>query len=143
MENSDSPLAQALGVFEGMGRLLQDPGIRDGVAGFWLDTGTDDYATARQLQTEFEDRTSRRITAMLQAGIAQGIFEHEQPVEDLALAVSAIMEAIVLPLRRHNEEKTRRLIAALAHTFFRAHAPNTALADIAKAVAGMNFGQQT
>lgn len=133
------PLARLLAVFTGMGTLLEDERVREGVAGYWLQPATADVPEARAVQLEFEESSAALIARSLSQAGEAGQLDLRIPVQDMADAFIATMEAIILPLRRNTPERSRRLIQVLAHTFFRAHADGSRLAEIATeaAVAGL------
>jgi len=135
MESTGNPGDRMLRVFTGMTELLADDRIREGVAGYWLETSTTDLPVAREVQQIFEREASGYIAATLREGVEIGIFDFEQPIEDLADTVISLMEAVVLPMRQHGPEQTLRLAASLAFTFFKAHATDPSFAARARAIA--------
>ncbi|MDT0634559.1 helix-turn-helix domain-containing protein [Spectribacter hydrogenoxidans] len=137
MAAEDTPIERLMAIFRGMGTLLADPAVDEGVAGYWLMPSTADVAEARAVQGQFEEASARVIGQAIQAAVDDGDLTLDIPVADMAQAVMATMEAIVLPLRRSNPERSRRLIAALAHTFFRAHAVRPELARMAMGESGL------
>lgn len=128
MAAQDRPIERLQALFHGMGTLMADPAVNEGVAGYWLVPSTADVAEARAVQDQFEEASARVIGQAIQAAVDEGDLVLDIPVADMAQAVMATMEAIVLPLRRNTPERSRRLIGALAHTFFRAHAGRPDLA---------------
>lgn len=127
------PIARLTAVFTGMAALLEDPRVREGVAGYWMAPSTADVSDARAVQARFEDASARVVAQAIQQGVDAGQLQLDIPVADMAQAVISTMEAIVLPLRRNDPARSRRLIGALAYTFFRAHAlgPEPAQAVVA------------
>lgn len=139
MHSVRDPLERLMAVFTGMGSLLADPRVREGVAGYWLQPATADVPEARAVQAEFEETSAALIARSLREAAEAGQLDLQIPTEDMADAFIATMEAIILPLRRSSPERIRRLIQVLAHSFFRAHAGGSALAAAATdaAVAGL------
>lgn len=129
------PGQKLMAIFNGMVALFKDPRIQEGVAGYWLDAATAELSEATQMQNRFEDNAARLVAAAIQEGIDQGELDFEIPVEDMAQAIISTMEAIILPLRRMKPDQTIRLIASLAHTFFRAHGTSDRLAHEAMEIA--------
>lgn len=117
----ERPAAKVMALFEGTGRLLQDPRIEDGVAGFWLDAKTTDLGAVRDLQVEFEDTARDLLAAIIEDGMEQGEFDLVIPAQQMAQGIISLVVASVLPLRNKTKEQTTSLLRALAHTFFRAH----------------------
>lgn len=128
MRAEPDPAERLMLIFEGLGTLLADERVRQGVAGFWLEPSTADVAEARAVQARFEDASARTIADAITEAVDAGSLSLNIPVEDMAQAVIATMEAIILPLRRNRQGRSQRLIGALAHTFFRAHAHGDELA---------------
>lgn len=131
MAAEQDPVNRLMAVFRGMGALLADPRVEQGVAGYWLQPATAEVAEARAVQAQFEETSARAIADAIQAAVEAGELEFQIPVQDMARAFIATMEAAVLPFRRYTQEHTRRLIGVLAHTFFRAHARGDELAAVA------------
>ncbi|MAA75768.1 MAG: TetR family transcriptional regulator [Salinisphaeraceae bacterium] len=131
----ESPMPRLLALFSGVGELVADQRVRDGVAGYWLQPSTADVSEARQVQAEFEAASARYLTQCLQDAIDAGEMQFEIPVGEMANAVIATLEAIVLPLGRSTPDSSQRLIAMLAHTFFRAHARRQEMAEKAVSLA--------
>lgn len=128
MSAERDPVERLMAAFRGMGTLLDDPRVQEGVAGYWLEPSSAGVSEARAVQAQFEDASARIIAEALQDAADAGALSLAMPVEEMAHAFIATMEAIVLPLRRNTPERSRRLIGVLAHTFFRAHAGGEALA---------------
>jgi len=115
------PLARLMAVFEGMGRLLADPKVQSGVAGYWLHPSTAEVPEARAVQAQFEQASADYVAETLKEAVDAGQLSLTVPVEDMAHAFITTVEGLVLPLRRHSPQRMRRLIGVLADTFFRAH----------------------
>ena len=109
-------------LFHGLTRLLQDPRIQKGIAGYWLipdKPATQDIIAAHRT---FESQANRTLTAILRRGQEQGRLDLGNDLEDMARAVIALVEAVVLPLRHQTPEEVHRNLGVLARTFFRAYA---------------------
>lgn len=135
MSAEDRPVERLMAAFRGLGFLLADPRVEEGVAGYWLQPSSADVPEARAVQAEFEEASARLLAQAISDAEAAGELSLDIPAEDMAHAFIATMEAIVLPLRRNTPERSRRLIGVLAHTFFRAHANGDELAARAIRVA--------
>jgi AcrR family transcriptional regulator len=119
------PGQRPVALFEGIARLLADPRIRDGVAGYWLKPSTTDLALAGQTQMIFEEDAGSRVVGILEAAVATGALRDVGDAGLLARAVVGIVVAAVLPLQSHTPTQTAELLGALARIFFRAYAPPT------------------
>lgn len=128
MSGEADPVERLMAIFHGMGTLLADARVQEGVAGYWLEPSTADVPEARAVQARFEEASARIIADAIREAVDAGQLSLDIAVEEMAHAVIATMEAIVLPLRRNTPGRSQRLIGALAHTFFRAHAHSDELA---------------
>lgn len=135
MRGETDPMQRLLALFRGIGSLLADRHVQEGVAGYWLQPASASLADARAVQSEFEQSSAAYLTQCLQEAVDAGAMNFVIPVEDMANAVVSTTEAIILPLRRNSPEASRRLIGVLAHTFFRAHAHSDEVAAQAVEVA--------
>lgn len=123
MLKAGEPGEQLLAMFAGAVELLRDRRIREGVAGYWLEASTAELSEARRMQKRFEDGSSRLIADIIERGIQQDRFDFDIPASEMSQAIIATLEAIILPLRRLTLPQSIRLVATLAHSFFRAYAP--------------------
>lgn len=121
------PGEQMLGLFEGMAQLMCDRRIREGVAGYWLEASTAELGEARKIQKRFEYASARVIASVIEDGVRLGQLQFDIPPAEMAQAIIATMESIVLPLRRLSPAQSVRLVATLGHSFFRAYAPTSDL----------------
>lgn len=128
MAEESDPSERLLAIFSGMGTLVADPRVHEGVAGFWLAPSTADLPEARAVQARFEEASAQVITGAIKEAARADQMSLEIPSEQMAHAVIATMESIVLPLRRNSLARSGQLISALAYTFFRAHAHGDELA---------------
>ena len=116
------PEHKLVALFEGAHRLVQDERVSGGVAGYWLETKTVELSEARRIQDTFEQGARDRLACAIDEAIARGAFRRTLGSDTIAGAVIAIMEAIVLPLRRQGARASGELLLTLAYTFFHAHA---------------------
>jgi AcrR family transcriptional regulator len=121
MAQAGSPGESLFALFVGAGEMLHDPRIEGGVAGYWLEATTADLDEALQVQQAFEAQALDGLTRTIQSAIDGGELSLGVPVEEMARAVIAIIEAIILPLKRQPRARTEALVRALAYTFFSAH----------------------
>jgi AcrR family transcriptional regulator len=120
--------AQAiLALFQGLEKLLNDPRIANGVAGFWLVTSGRETASLAQAQRAFEQRSWKVIEAALRRGVEQGQFDLAGDLEEFARAVMSLGEAVILPLRHQTPDEVRQVLGVLARTLFRAYAKTAPL----------------
>lgn len=118
----DEPDEQMLALFEGMAQLMRDRRIREGVAGYWLESSTAELAQARRAQKRFEQEAAQLVAGVIDRGVERGSLQFDTAAADMAQATISIMESIVLPLRRLSVPESVRLVSTLAHSFFLAHA---------------------
>lgn len=141
MVRETTPSAQLMALFEGIGQLLVDSRIQAGVAGFWLEPNTAEVPEYRQILNRFDEAATALLAGIIRQGTEAGEFDFIIPVEDMAAAIICTMEALLVPLRRQGAEDSSRLISALAHTFFRAHANGDELSRQAMALAAGPVGE--
>lgn len=139
MAAEPDPVERLLAVFEGMGSLLSDPRVQEGVAGYWLAPASAEVTQARLVQRRFEQASADAIADALREAVAADRLTLGVSPEETAQVFITTMEAIVLPLRRANPAHSRRLIGILAHIFFRATAHGPELAERALHAAGPQF----
>jgi len=127
MRNEEDPVRAVLALFHGMEKLLHDPRVRKGVAGFWLVPSGPETAALAAAQRAFEDTSMKVIAGTLRRGVETGRFDLGSDLDTFAPAVISIVEAVILPLRHQTPEEVRRTLAVLARTLFRAYAPGVPL----------------
>ncbi|MES1924829.1 TetR/AcrR family transcriptional regulator [Salinisphaera sp. T31B1] len=115
-------------LFAGLERLVDDPRLAEGLAGYWLKPSTAQVTQAQAVQDEFEAGAEQVIESVLERARADGALTVEGSTRDIARAFISLMEAIVLPLGKRSSSDHRRMVAVLAHIFFQAHARTPALA---------------
>lgn len=111
-----------LALFQGLEKLLGDPRVANGVAGYWLVTSGSEAGTLAEAQRAFEQRSWKVIEAALRRGVEQGQFDLGAELEDFARAVMSLGEAVILPLRHQTPDEVRQILGVLARTLFRAYA---------------------
>ncbi len=122
MRNEDDPVRAVLGLFTGLERLLQDPRVEKGVAGYWLIPSRPDTSALIEAQRKFETRSIEALRNALQRGMDAGMVDFAGDLEALARAVISLVEACVLPLRHRSPSEVRGELSVLARTLFRAYA---------------------
>jgi AcrR family transcriptional regulator len=116
------PVERLFAMFAGLERLVEDPRLAEGIAGYWLKPSTADVAAATAVQDDFEANAAAAIEMALDEARDDGALGVEGSTRDMARAFIALMEAIVLPLGHRSARDHRRLVRVLAHIFFQAHA---------------------
>ncbi|MBV8062363.1 MAG: TetR/AcrR family transcriptional regulator [Nevskia sp.] len=116
-----------LALFQGLERLLNDPRVANGVAGYWLVTSGPETTALSEAQRAFEQRSWKVIEDALRRGVEQGQFDLAGDLEEFARAVMSLGEAVILPLRHQTPDEVRRILGVLARTLFRAYAKTTTL----------------
>jgi TetR/AcrR family acrAB operon transcriptional repressor len=116
-----------LALFHGLERMLSDPRVVNGVAGYWLVPSGPETVALSEAQRAFEQRSWKVIEGALRRGVDQGQFDLAGDLEEFARAVMALGEAVILPLRHQTPEEVRRILAVLARTLFRAYAKTAPL----------------
>lgn len=123
----DDPIEQIFALFAGMERLIDDPRVTGGIAGYWLKPSGVEVSEARAVQDEFDSTAESLIEAVLEDARDNRALAVEGDMRDMARAFIALMEAIVLPLGKRSAADHRRVVRVLAHIFFQAHTGSPAL----------------
>ena len=121
---SDPPRA-VLAMFNGFERMLKDPRIENGVAGYWLTPSGSGMELFDAAQRAFEAESMKTIETCLRRGVEQGQFDFHGDLEDMSRAIISLLEAVVLPLRHMAPQEVQRITGVLARTLFRAYATRT------------------
>ena len=116
-----------LALFQGLEKLLGDPRVANGVAGYWLVTSGPETTALSEAQRAFEQRSWKVIEAALRRGVEQGQFDLAGDLEEFARAVMSLGEAVILPLRHQTPDEVRQILGVLARTLFRAYAKTAPL----------------
>jgi AcrR family transcriptional regulator len=111
-----------LALFHGLEKLLNDLGVVNGVAGYWLVTSGPESSILSDAQRAFEQRSWKVIESALRRGVDQGQFDLAGDLEAFARAVMSLGEAVILPLRHQTPDEVRQILGVLARTLFRAYA---------------------
>jgi AcrR family transcriptional regulator len=115
-------VARTLTLFTGLGRLLLDPRVTTGVAGYWLLPSRPETAHILKAQRAFEKACVDTMRETLRLGVEQGRFDYRDDLDEMARAIIAIVEAVVLPLRHQAPDEVHRILGVLARSLFRAYA---------------------
>lgn len=121
MRDEADPVRSLLALFAGIARLLKDPLVENGIAGFWLVPASPETAELEAAQRAFEARSMKVIEGVLGRGVELGRFDLGGDLEDMSRAIISVVEAVVLPLRHQTPDEVRRTLGALARTLFRAY----------------------
>lgn len=122
MRGQTDGVARTLLLFTGLGRLLLDPRVKTGVAGFWLVPTGPETRDILEAQRRFEATCFEAMRQTLSLGVQQGRFDYKDDLDEMARAIIALVEAIVLPLRNQTPEEVHRILGVLARSLFRAYA---------------------
>lgn len=114
-------VARTLTLFTGLSKLLMDPRVTTGVAGYWLVPLREDTGPIIEAQRAFEVACIDTMKETLRLGVEQGRFDYRDDLEEMARAIIALVEAVVLPLRHQTPDEVRQILGVLARTLFRAY----------------------
>lgn len=132
MRAQSDGVARTMALFTGLGRMLLDPRVRKGVAGYWLiPAGSAPILAA---QRAFEAACVDTMKETLRLGVEQGRFDYRDDLEEMARAIIALVEAVVLPMRQQSPEEVHRILGVLARTLFRAYATKDDLLALTRAL---------
>ena len=115
-------VTRILMLFTGMGRLLLDPRVTKGVAGYWLIPSSPETAPIVKAQREFEKACVDTMKETLRLGVEQGRFDYKDDLEEMARAIIALVESVILPMRQQTPEEVHRILGVMARSLFRAYA---------------------
>jgi TetR/AcrR family acrAB operon transcriptional repressor len=115
-------VTRILMLFTGLGRLLLDPRVQKGVAGYWLIPVRPETTQIARAQAAFEAACVETMRETLRLGVEQGRFDYKDDLEEMAHAIIALVEAVILPLRHQTPEEVHHILGVLARTLFRAYA---------------------
>jgi len=122
MRQEGDGVTRILMLFTGLGRLLLDPRVTKGVGGYWLIPSRPEMAPILKAQRAFETACVDTMTETLRLGVAQGRFDYKDDLEEMARAIIALVEAVILPMRQQSAEEVHRILGVLARSLFRAYA---------------------
>jgi AcrR family transcriptional regulator len=134
MRAEADPVRAILHVFTGLQKLLQDPRVEKGVAGYWLIPSRPETAALVAAQREFETASIEALRHNLQLASERGQLELGGEADQMARAVIALIEACVVPLRQYSVDEMHGILAVLARTLFRAYAKSDELLKLALAI---------
>lgn len=115
-------VVRTLTLFAGLGRLLLDPRVTTGVAGYWLVPARPETAQILKVQRQFESACVETMKETLRLGVEQGRFDYRDDLDPMARAIIALVEAVVLPLRHQTPDEVHGILGVLARSLFRAYA---------------------
>ncbi len=127
MRDQPDAMLGIIALFGGFERMLRDPRIENGVAGYWLVPSTPETATLTNEQRAFEARAQSSVRQVLEAGARQGSFDLGDALEPMSRAMISLLEASILALRNQNPTEVHQTTTVLARTLFRAYARPEAL----------------
>jgi AcrR family transcriptional regulator len=122
MRTQQDGVARHLTLFTGLGRLLLDARITHGIAGYWLIPSRPETAPLLKAQKAFEAACVETMKETLRLGVEQGRFDYKGDLDDMARAIIALAEAVILPLRHQTPNEVHRILGVLARSLFRAYA---------------------
>lgn len=130
---SDAPL-KLVRFFQGLASLLADPRVLDGVGGYWLESGTGPATEFDHVQRAFEAEASRLLADTLREGMHQRQLQFDEDPDEMARAILAIMQASVLPMRRHTLNEVHSMLGVLSRMFLNAYGRSGELMGLAKEI---------
>lgn len=123
-----------LALFAGLARMLQDPRVVNGIAGYWLVPSRPAGDVFVDAQRRFEKAAIAALAETLRLGVEQRRFDFGDDLEEMARAIISLVEAVVLPLRHLKPEEVSRMMGVLARTLFRAYASADDLLQLTRAL---------
>lgn len=132
MRAHDDGVARILLLFTGLGQLLRDPRVTTGLAGYWLMPARPETRAILDVQHQFEQRCFETMRETLSLGVKQKRFDYKDDLDELARAIIALVEAVVLPLRHQSPDEVHRILGVLARSLFRAYATADDLLKLAR-----------
>lgn len=120
----DDPVQSVLVFFQGLNSLLQDEVVERGIGGYWLDPHGAGTEMIREVQAKHEMARVDIAATTFREGLAREQFSFTADPDDMSRALIAVMEAVILPLRRHTPEENMRTLQFLMETFLKAYAEN-------------------
>lgn len=134
MRTEPDALKAVLAVFIGLRRLLQDPRVEKGIAGYWLIPSSPATAHLTEAQRQFEQDAIATVRETLRRGRDQGSIDLGEDLDDMARAMIAQIEACLLPLRHLDRDEIQRILRVLARTLFRAYADPAAASALSRLI---------
>jgi len=127
-------VTRVLTLFTGLGRLLRDPRVTEGIAGYWLIPSRPEAAQILKAQRAFDAACIDTMKETLRLGVEQGRFDYKDDLEEMARAIIALVEAVILPMRRQAPEEVQRILGVLARSLFRAYATEDDLLKLTRSL---------
>lgn len=134
MRTQGDGVTRILMLFTGLGRLLLDPRVTKGVAGYWLIPSKPETAQILKAQRAFEAACVDTMKQTLRLGVDQGRFDYKDDLEEMARAIIALVEAVILPMRQQTPEEVHRILGVLARSLFRAYATEADLLKLTRSL---------
>ncbi len=134
MRHEREPVTAILLLFSGLQRMLKDPRVENGIAGYWLTPSTPETAAISATQQAFETAAVSGLRAVLQRAVDERKLDFAGDLDEFARAIISLVEACVLPLRHQSPDEVRRLLGVLARTLFRAYARSEDVIRLAAAI---------
>ncbi|MEQ1439948.1 helix-turn-helix domain-containing protein [Fontimonas sp. SYSU GA230001] len=122
MRREPDPIRSIMLLFSGLQRMLQDPRVENGIAGYWLTPSTPETAQIDAAQRAFEAGAIAILRDVLQRGVDRRQLDFAGDLDELARATISLVEACVLPLRHRSADEVHGMLAVMARTMFRAYA---------------------
>lgn len=133
MRASDDPVQRMLLLFKGLRRMLDDPRVRTGVAGYWLTPMRSASLRLDEAQRAFEATSRQVIVDALREGCERKLFDFRgDDLDDMAAGMMALLEAVILPLRNQDSAEVSAMLGVVARTMFRAYGRDEKLVELAR-----------
>lgn len=130
MHDEADPIQRLLVFFHGIADLVQDPTLQRGVAGYWLRSSRTSLDEVDGVQRAFEERNAALLRDTLHLAVDQNVLDLADELDDMARAMIAVMEAIVLPLRSQTQDEVHQTLGVLARTMMRAYTRQPVLVEL-------------
>jgi TetR/AcrR family transcriptional regulator, acrAB operon repressor len=122
MRAQSDGVARHLTLFTGLGRMVLDKRLKAGVAGYWMIPSRPETTQILSAQQAFEAACVETMKDTLRMGVEQGRFDYRDDLDEMARAIIALVEAVILPLRSMPPDEVHRILGVLARSLFRAYA---------------------
>jgi AcrR family transcriptional regulator len=134
MRREGDGVTRILMLFTGLGRMLRDSRVTQGVAGYWLIPSRPGIERIEQAQRAFEAACVETMTETLRLGVVQGRFDYKDDLDEMARAIIALVEAVILPMRQQSTDEVQRILGVLARSLFRAYATADDLVSLTRSL---------
>ena len=123
MERAATPRERLDCFFQGVASLSESDPIAEGIAGYWQEPYNEAMSRCFREHLEgLEESIRRPLQAALQPGEGTGGLRPVADAETSSETLMALMEAMILPLRRRTPTLRRAIIEDLRTTMLRAYA---------------------